>query len=240
MTYYKWMLEGHLTGYQKTSWPVAMRAWTPEETPVLCQSGWHGCQSTDLIFHLPCAESFELFIVEGRGTCAVGEDKVAFAQMKLVERVGVCDQRLLRLFAADCAERVLPIFYKFLPNDQRPSLAIQAARDYANGKITGRPWAAPRDAAHDAARDAARDAAYDAAANAAAYAAKAAAAAAYAANAAAATNAANDAAYAAYANAAAANDAAAPHAAGAAARDAEKEWQADHLIEMIRLGQAAR
>jgi hypothetical protein len=194
MTYYKWMLEGHLTGYQKTSWPVAMRAWTPEETPVLCQSGWHGCQSTDLIFHLPCAESFELFIVEGRGTCAVGEDKVAFAQMKLVERVGVCDQRLLRLFAADCAERVLPIFYKFLPNDQRPSLAIQAARDYANGKITGRRWATPRDAA--------RDAAYASTAANAAY--------------------------------------AAPYAANAAARDAEKEWQADHLIEMIRLGQAAR
>ena len=36
---------------------------------------------------------------------------------------------------ADMGERVLPIFYKVRPKDNRPALAIQAARDFANGKI---------------------------------------------------------------------------------------------------------
>ena len=41
----------------------------------------------------------------------------------------------IRLFAADCAELVLPIFEKEYPNDDRPRKAIQAARDYVNGLI---------------------------------------------------------------------------------------------------------
>jgi hypothetical protein len=42
----------------------------------------------------------------------------------------------IRLFAADCAEMVLPIYEKDYPYDKRPRLAIQAARDYSNGLIT--------------------------------------------------------------------------------------------------------
>ena len=41
-----------------------------------------------------------------------------------------------RLFAIDCAERTLPIWEAKHPNDQRPRLAIQAAKDYMAGKIT--------------------------------------------------------------------------------------------------------
>ena len=81
----------------------------------------------------------------------------------------------IRLFAADCAEMVLPIYEKHYPDDNRPRLAIQAARDYANGLITleelsaarvaarAAAWAAAWDAARAAAWDAARDAAWDAA-----------------------------------------------------------------------------
>ena len=65
----------------------------------------------------------------------------------------------LRLLAADYAERVLPIFEKRFPGDDRPRLAIKAARDFANGIIDD----AARSAAWDAARAAARDAAGDAA-----------------------------------------------------------------------------
>ena len=42
----------------------------------------------------------------------------------------------IRLFAADCAEMVLPIYEKEYPNDYRPRKAIHAARDYANGLIS--------------------------------------------------------------------------------------------------------
>ena len=42
----------------------------------------------------------------------------------------------IRLFAADCAELVLPIYENKYPDDDRPRKAIQAARDYANGLIS--------------------------------------------------------------------------------------------------------
>ncbi len=42
---------------------------------------------------------------------------------------------VLRLMA-DVAESVLPIFEKQCPDDKRPREAIQATRDYADGKIT--------------------------------------------------------------------------------------------------------
>ena len=44
--------------------------------------------------------------------------------------------KVARLFAIDCAERVLPIWEAKHPNDQRPRLAIQAAKDFMAGKIT--------------------------------------------------------------------------------------------------------
>jgi len=53
----------------------------------------------------------------------------------------------IRLFAADCAESVLHIYEKQYPNDDRQRLAIQAARDYANGVISEDELAAARDAA---------------------------------------------------------------------------------------------
>jgi len=56
-----------------------------------------------------------------------------------------------RLFAADCAEAVLPLFEAQHPNDKRPREAIQSARDFSNGKITAAAWDAAWAAAWDAA-----------------------------------------------------------------------------------------
>lgn len=64
-----------------------------------------------------------------------------------------------RLFAADCAEVVLPIFEKKYPDDKRPRQAITAARAFAAGKISAKEL----DAASVAARAAAWDAAWGAA-----------------------------------------------------------------------------
>jgi hypothetical protein len=77
------------------------------------------------------------------------------------------DDRKLRLFACDCAERVLPIFEKDYPNDNRPRRAIEVARLFADGKATDEERNAARAAAGNAARAAARDAARAAARNAA-------------------------------------------------------------------------
>ena len=68
-----------------------------------------------------------------------------------------CDM-VARLMAADFAARVLPIWAKKYPKDDRPAKAIKATRDFARGKITSEELDAARDAAWDAARAAARDA----------------------------------------------------------------------------------
>lgn len=65
--------------------------------------------------------------------------------------VGDADyERRLRLFATDCAARVLPLFEAEHPDDQRPRRAIEAARAYARGEIDvaagDAAWAAARDA----------------------------------------------------------------------------------------------
>ena len=57
------------------------------------------------------------------------------------------DAKTPRLWACDCAERVLPIFESDRPGDLRPRDAIRASRRYARGEI----GAAARDAAWDAA-----------------------------------------------------------------------------------------
>ena len=56
-----------------------------------------------------------------------------------------CD-KIARLMAADFAEQVLPIWKKY-SQDNRPKLAIKAARHFANGLITEQEMAAAWDAA---------------------------------------------------------------------------------------------
>ena len=73
------------------------------------------------------------------------------------------DHRLLAVWAADCAEHVLPFFEQARPTDDRPRRAISLGRAWARGEIS---WAEARTAAghaNAAARDlsgAARYAAY--------------------------------------------------------------------------------
>jgi len=44
--------------------------------------------------------------------------------------------RQIRLFACDCAERVLPLYEKEYTDDKTPRQAIETARRYADGKAT--------------------------------------------------------------------------------------------------------
>jgi hypothetical protein len=63
------------------------------------------------------------------------------------------DHHLLALWAAECAEHVLPFFENVRPNDDRPRRAIEAARAWARGEIKmmrARDFAG---AAQDAARE---------------------------------------------------------------------------------------
>jgi hypothetical protein len=69
------------------------------------------------------------------------------------------DRRLLALWAADCAEHVLPYFEEKYPNDDRPRKAIEAARAWTRGEIRVGEARTAALAAHAAACDANDDAA---------------------------------------------------------------------------------
>jgi hypothetical protein len=77
--------------------------------------------------------------------------------------LGTEDQKSLALWAADCAEHVLPYFEEKYPNDDRPRKAVEAARAWTGDTI---PVSEARDAsfaAHTAARAATQTAAREAA-----------------------------------------------------------------------------
>jgi len=67
------------------------------------------------------------------------------------------DHRLLAVWAADCAEHVLPYFEEKYPKDDRPRKAIEAARAWTRGEIRVSQARTAALAAHAAARDADED-----------------------------------------------------------------------------------
>jgi len=72
------------------------------------------------------------------------------------------DHHRLAVWAADCAEHVLPFFEEARPGDDRPRTAIEQARGWARGEITMTEARTAAFAAHAAAREttgAAREAA---------------------------------------------------------------------------------
>ena len=73
---------------------------------------------------------------------------------KQTSRLDQQDHRLLGLWAADCAEHVLPYFEAKHPQDDRPRKAIEAARAWVRGEIRCGEARAAAVAAHAAARDA--------------------------------------------------------------------------------------
>ncbi|HUW14482.1 MAG TPA: hypothetical protein VM537_32475, partial [Anaerolineae bacterium] len=114
-------------------------------------------------------------VAEGRGDCIECRDKLVWQAARLVRRVTRWNEQTARLFAADCAERVLAMFERDMPSDDRPRRAIEATRVFADGRITidslaaacaaarAAAWAATGAAARAAAWAAAGAAAWDAA-----------------------------------------------------------------------------
>jgi hypothetical protein len=94
-----------------------------------------------------CIESYRKFAKFKGGIKKWGKD-TPFPLSEVLEVCGLNDalwalriviepaDREMRLFACDCAERVLPIFEEEYPNDNRPRQAIETARRFALGKAT--------------------------------------------------------------------------------------------------------
>jgi len=214
--------------------------WMPAiPDPVPCARGYHLCRdATDLLEWLGPT----IWVAEASGAVVTDHNKVVVERARLLRRLP-WDERIAREFAADCAERVLPVYEAAYPGDDRPRRAVEVARAYARDGATRDQLVAAGMAADTAARNAVRapsDAA-EAAANTAVWEAVRAA-----------TDAAQAAAWAA-ARAAAwyAGEAAAPAAAWAtdaaalaavddaaweaaeAAEAAERRWQAARLAELL-------
>ena len=159
--FYKFLTPEGTGGYSSYVWPKD--GWTPlieYSTPLkMCVRGYHVLTQDQLLGSYMRAE---LWRVDVAGEIVRGGNKLIVRQARRAERIGTWNDRTARLFACDCAERVLPIFQVQYPNDQRPFQAIECARRFANGKTTLQElkaaWAAAWSAAWSAA-DAAADAA---------------------------------------------------------------------------------
>lgn len=166
-------------GRQSFRWPLPTQnedgTWTPGawtrayKSVIPCKRGYHLARLQDLIkwwgSHLWVAEHDDPEPI-------IHEDsKVVVRRARLLAPVLAWNERTQRLFAADCAERVLPIYERARPGDSRPRVAVETARLFARGVATrdelftarDAAWSAAMAAARDAARDAAGDAARDAA-----------------------------------------------------------------------------
>ena len=124
-----------------------------------CQNGYHLCREKDLIEWL----GPNIYLAECRGDRIDESNKIIVREARLTKHLWTWDDCSARLFAAECARRVLPIYEKDYPSDDRPRKAIEVAEAFAVGDIDDAAVAAAVDAAVDAAGAAARAAAVDAA-----------------------------------------------------------------------------
>jgi len=144
--------------------------WLSVDGPVEpCARGLHLCRARDLAEWV--REGAWVWRAETSGVLVDAGDKVVVARARLVGPVGVLSARVLRLFAADCAESVAHL------HGHHPACmeAIRVARLYAHGLTTDErrvaagdaAWVAARAVAGTAARAAARAADWAAAGDAA-------------------------------------------------------------------------
>ena len=175
---------------------------------VPCENGYHVLKFNQLILWLGPA----IVEVEIRGDLIEQDDKCVTREARTLRVLTAWNEKAMRLFACDCAERVLPLFETIFPTDKGPRTSIEVSRRFANGEATKEELVAARYAARVAASVAARYAASVAASVAASDARYAA------------SDAASDARY-------AASDAASY--ARYAASDAEKEWQTSLLAGIL-------
>lgn len=117
---------------------------------VPCENGYHLCREDDLLEWL----GPDIYDAEHRGEMVVSDNKVVVREARLLRHYDTWNERMARLFACDCAERVA-----HLGNEAVLRQTIAVARRYVNGEATGDELAAAR-AAGWAGRAAAGDAAW--------------------------------------------------------------------------------
>lgn len=166
--YYKILHSDGRSPFQEYHWPLPYGdkpgEWLPHVKNLEeCKSGYHVVTAEHILDWL---DTDTIFPVEVKGEIIKGYTKCVVQQARLLPAFKTWNKKTRRLFACDCAERVLPLFEKVFPDDDRPRKCIEATRRFARGEITREELGVFWDAAWDAARaagDAAGDAAWDAA-----------------------------------------------------------------------------
>jgi len=161
--------------YQNYEWSLPTRdgdRWKPGDWEdagpgelVECDHGIHAATIRQLLRWLEA----RLYVLEpAEGTDRLeGDKKTVLRRARLVRPVETWTETTARLYAADCAEMVLPIYEDEHPDDDRPRRAIEMARAYVWEEATDEELdaahAAVEDAAHAAVRYAVEDTSWAAA-----------------------------------------------------------------------------
>lgn len=119
--------------------------WMPEVRGNLepCANGYHVVTLEQLLDWL----GERIFEVEPGDEIVHEDNKSVTRTCRLTRECTGWNERTARLFACDCAERVLYLFEARHPDDGRPRKAIEIARRYAEGKAAVEELAAAEDAA---------------------------------------------------------------------------------------------
>lgn len=141
-------------------WPKPGEWWKVEGALIPCIKGLHLCRRKDLVGWL----GPEIWEAEYSGRSVTTQERIVVRRARLVRRLSTWNERTARLFAADCAERVLPLFYAYdlddrprklidrllaancaervrplfyaYLRDDRPRKLIETVRAYARGETT--------------------------------------------------------------------------------------------------------
>ncbi len=144
--------------YSRFAWPPPREdgkpgQWVKAEGELIpCRNGIHACTLDQALDWLDA----RAYMIELDGRIIGIGDKLVARRGRLIRHLNRWDDKTIRLFAADCAEHVLPLYESKVPLDDRPRQAIEAARALARGEIDA-------DAADAAASAAAYVSAHDAA-----------------------------------------------------------------------------
>jgi len=128
--------------------------WMPpiEGELVPCKNGYHLCRTIDLVRWLGPS----IWSADCRGERLDDDNKIVVREARLITRYETWNERTARLFACDCAERVVYL----CGDDERPRRAIDVARRYATGEVSTDELTAAWEAAKEAAKEASLTAAW--------------------------------------------------------------------------------
>ena len=144
---------------------VGQKLTVPENLVIPCESGLHASKRPlDALYYCPTDTKYVQLVELSGKIVEHGDDKLCASERKCLWLFDC--EKLLHEFSCWCAEQTIYLFEKEFPDDDRPRKAIQAKRDFINGKITANELAAAWSAAWSAelaARSAAESAAGSAA-----------------------------------------------------------------------------